>query len=91
MTDQKAGGAPKRLNDRRHLASPTDCCENRKQQAYRPHEAYDAHLQHCLATGEEIRPSSSEVINKKLDNTSKKISRTARATPRRLDCEAELK
>ena len=40
-------------------------------------EDYDDHLQDCLATGEEIGPRFSEVINRKLDNTSKKISRTA--------------
>ncbi len=39
-------------------------------------EAFEARLKHCLRTGEEIGPRFSDVMSKKLTNTSKKVSKT---------------
>ncbi len=51
--------------------------QDKKDRVHRLLEAYDRHLLRCLETGEEIGQSFSEAVNQQLDNTSKKISRTA--------------
>ncbi|KAH8999862.1 hypothetical protein EDB86DRAFT_2907883 [Lactarius hatsudake] len=49
--------------------------KQKEQKVGRLLKAFEARLKHCLRTGEEIRPLFSDVVTKKLTNTSKKVSK----------------
>ncbi|KAH9021699.1 hypothetical protein EDB83DRAFT_95950 [Lactarius deliciosus] len=57
------------------LSTSQDEAKQKEQKVGRLLEAFEARLKHCLRTGEEIRPLFSDVVTKKLTNTSKKVSK----------------
>ncbi|KAH8978771.1 hypothetical protein EDB92DRAFT_528558 [Lactarius akahatsu] len=57
------------------LSTSQDEAKQKKQKVERLLEAFEARLKHCLRTGEDIRPLFSDVVTKKLTNTSKKASK----------------
>ena len=63
-------------NDKCRSTTPAQARE-KEEDVRRLLKKYDDHLRDCLATGKKIGQSFSEAVNKQLDNTSKKISRTA--------------
>ncbi|KAH9077579.1 hypothetical protein EDB83DRAFT_2344562 [Lactarius deliciosus] len=69
----------KRHKDKRHqgacLSTSRDEAREKEQKATRILEAFEARLQRCLRNGEDPGPRFSEVMSRKLTNTSKKVSR----------------
>ncbi|KAH9055712.1 hypothetical protein EDB87DRAFT_1834024 [Lactarius vividus] len=57
------------------LSTSQDEARQKKQKVERLLEAFEARLKHCLRTGDQIRPLFSDVVTKKLTNTSKKVSK----------------
>ncbi|KAH9179124.1 hypothetical protein EDB89DRAFT_1925421, partial [Lactarius sanguifluus] len=57
------------------LETSQDEANEKKQKVERLLEEYEARLVHCLRNGEEIGPRFSDIVNKVLTNTSKKVSR----------------
>ncbi|KAH9070781.1 hypothetical protein EDB83DRAFT_2580024 [Lactarius deliciosus] len=57
------------------LSTSQDEAKQKEQKVGRLLKAFEARLKHCLRTGEEIRPLFSNVVTKKLTNTSKKVSK----------------
>ncbi|KAI9435968.1 hypothetical protein H4582DRAFT_1958777 [Lactarius indigo] len=49
--------------------------KEKQQRVERLLEAFEARLKHCLRTGEDVGPRFSDVVTKKLTNTSKKVSK----------------
>ncbi|KAH9029111.1 hypothetical protein EDB84DRAFT_1496803 [Lactarius hengduanensis] len=57
------------------LSTSQDEAREKEQKARRILEAFEARLQHCLRSGEDPGPRFSEVMSRKLTNTSKKVSK----------------
>ncbi|KAH9025730.1 hypothetical protein EDB85DRAFT_2177855 [Lactarius pseudohatsudake] len=57
------------------LSTSQDEAKQKEQKVERLLKAFEARLKHCLRTGEDIRPLFSDVVTKKLTNTSKKVSK----------------
>ncbi|KAH9080658.1 hypothetical protein EDB83DRAFT_2310838 [Lactarius deliciosus] len=57
------------------LETSQDEASEKKQTVERLLKEFDARLEHCLRNGEEIGPRFSDIVNKVLTNTSKKVSR----------------
>ncbi|KAH8984315.1 hypothetical protein EDB92DRAFT_1491325 [Lactarius akahatsu] len=57
------------------LSTSQDEAREKEQKARRILEAFEARLQHCLKSGEDPGPRFSEVMSRKLMNTSKKVSK----------------
>ncbi|KAH9013757.1 hypothetical protein EDB85DRAFT_2296180 [Lactarius pseudohatsudake] len=57
------------------LSTSQDEAKQKEQKVRRLLKAFEARLKHCLRTGEDIRPLFSDVVTKKLTNTSKKVSK----------------
>ncbi|KAF8263327.1 hypothetical protein EI94DRAFT_1741154 [Lactarius quietus] len=68
-----------RHNDKKHqeacLSTPQYEAMQKKEKVERLFKAFDARLTHCLKSGEDIGPRFSDVMTKKLMNTSKKVSK----------------
>ncbi|KAH8990861.1 hypothetical protein EDB92DRAFT_1863619 [Lactarius akahatsu] len=68
-----------RHKDKRHqgacLSTSQDEAREKEQKATRILEAFEARLQRCLRSGEDPGPRFSEVMSRKLMNTSKKVSK----------------
>ncbi len=58
------------------LNTSQDGAREKRQKVERLLEAFEARLKHCLRSGEDIGPRFSDVMTKKLTNTSKKVSKT---------------
>ncbi|KAI9451444.1 hypothetical protein BJY52DRAFT_100705 [Lactarius psammicola] len=69
-----------RHKDKKHqeacLSTSQDEAREKRQKVERLLGAFEARLKHCLRTGEDIGPRFSDVMSKKLTNTSKKVSKT---------------
>ncbi len=69
-----------RHKDKKHqeacLNTSQDEAREKRQKVERLLEAFEARLKHCLRSGEDIGPRFSDVMTKKLTNTSKKVSKT---------------
>jgi len=65
--------------DKKHqeacLNTPQAEAREKRQKVERLLREFEARLEYCLRTGEEIGPRFSDIVNKKLTNTSKKISK----------------
>lgn len=57
------------------LETSQDEADDKKQKVERLLKEFEARLEHCLRNGEEIGPRFSDIVNKVLMNTSKKVSR----------------
>ena len=57
------------------LETSQDEAREKKQKVERLFRGFEARLEHCLRNGEEIGPRFSDIVNKKLTNTSKKVSK----------------
>ncbi len=57
------------------LETSPDEASEKKQKVERLFKEFDARLEHCLRNGGEIGPRFSDIVNKKLTNTSKKVSK----------------
>ncbi|KAI9445788.1 hypothetical protein BJY52DRAFT_410009 [Lactarius psammicola] len=68
-----------RHKDKKHqeacLNTSQDEAREKRQKVERLLEAFEARLKRCLRTGEDIGPRFSDIMSKKLTNTSKKVSK----------------